>query len=86
MDKRRCNACKTICFNLNFAAEKIKMSILDVPDSLPLKTIENYLKKDIKSILFFYFCRFCFKVHCSLEHPDYIAFIEKIYLLGLIFS
>ena len=53
MDKGRCNACKTMCFNLNFAAQKIKMSILDVPDSLQLKTIEVYLKKDIKSMLFF---------------------------------
>ena len=54
MDKGRCNTCKTMCFNLNFAAQKIKMSILDVPDSLQLKTIEVYLKKDIKSMLFFY--------------------------------
>ena len=77
MDKGRCNACKTICFNLNFVTQKIKMSILDVPGSLQLKTIENYLKKDINSMLFFYFCRFCFKVHCSLDHPNYIAFIKK---------
>ena len=53
MDKG--NARKTICFNLNSAAQKIKISILDVPGSLKLKTIEDYLKKDIKS-MFFYFC------------------------------
>ena len=75
-----------MCFNLNFAAQKIKMSILDVPDSLQLKTIEVYLKKDIKSMLFFYLSWFWFKVHCSLDHPDYITFIKERYLFGLIFS
>ena len=55
MDKGRCNACKTICFNLNFIAQKIKMSILNVPDSIQRKPIEVYLKKGIKKMLFFTF-------------------------------
>ena len=76
MDKGRWNVRKTICFNLNSAAQKIKISILDVPGSLKLKTIEDYLKKDIKS-MFFYFCWFSFKVHCNLDHSDYITVIKN---------
>ena len=42
----------------------------EVPGSVELKTIDDYLKKDIKIMLFFYFCRNCIKIACSLDNPD----------------
>ena len=62
LDKGRCYNCKVICFNINFLAAKVKVG--DVPSTVDIVPIETYLAS-IKSMLFFYFCRGSFKVHCS---------------------
>ena len=73
LEKGRCNNCKIICYNLNVLADKIKIArFRDVPAEVKIKTIEQHLS-DIKSELFFYFCRGCFKVQCLL-------IIQNIYL------
>ena len=72
-EKGRCNNCKIICYNLNVLADKIKIArFRDVPAEVKIKAIEQHLS-DIKSELFFYFCRGCFKVQCLL-------IIQNIYL------
>ena len=77
LQKERCNNCKTICFNLNFLTDKVKLGhYLDVPSTVDIVSIEQYLG-NIKSTLFFYFCRGCFKVQCSLDHPKYVSLIKK---------
>lgn len=40
-----------------------------VPDTVQLKTIDEYLEKDFKSMLFFHFCKNCMNVVCSLDNP-----------------
>ena len=51
-----CNNCKTKCFTLNFIADKVKISqLLDVPDDVQFKTIDNYLKETSKVCCFFIF-------------------------------
>ena len=65
------------CNNLNVLADKIKVArFKDIPAEVKIKTIEKYLP-DIKSELFFYFCRGYFKVQCSLDNPKYISLIKK---------
>ena len=77
LQKGRCNNCRKICFNLNFLAEKVKLGhYFDVPSMVDIAPIKQYLD-NIKSMLFFYFCRGCFKVNCSLDHPKYISLIKK---------
>ena len=77
LQKGRCNNCKTICFNLNFLAKKVKLGhYFDVLSTLDIIPIEQYLD-NIKSMLLFYFCRDCFKVQCSLDHPKYVSLIKK---------
>ena len=77
LQKERCNNCKTICFNLNFLTDKVKLGhYLDVPSTMDIVPIEQYLG-NIKSTLFFYFCRGCFKVQCSLSHTKYVSLIKK---------
>ena len=54
-DRWCCNNCKTYCFTLNVIVDKMKVvSLSDIPKSIQLKTID-YLKKDIRSMLFFTF-------------------------------
>ena len=78
LTKGRCNNCKFICFNINFLADKIKVeSYFGIPSTIEIKPIERYLMMDIKSMLFFYFCRGCFKVRCSPDNPDSISLIKK---------
>ena len=72
LDKERCYNCKAICFNINFLADKVKVGhYFDVPSTVDIVPIETYLT-NIKSMLFFYFCQGCFKVHCS--RPPIICF------------
>ena len=52
---RRCTNCKTKYFTLNFVANKLKLLPESVPDSIKLKSIDQYLKKDINSMLFWHF-------------------------------
>lgn len=51
----RCNNYKIKCFNLNFIADKIKVSSLDVPSGIQLKTIDDNLKKTLKACYFLFF-------------------------------
>ena len=47
----RCSNCKTKCFTLKFIADKVKVLDLSVvPETVQLKTIDDYMKKNIKSI------------------------------------
>ena len=72
------------CNNLNVLVDKIKIArFRDVPAEVKIKTIEKYLS-DIKSELFFYFCRGYFKVQCSLDNPKYISLISLISLKFII--
>ena len=67
---------------LNFLAEKIKVFGLSVvPDSVEIKPIDDYLKKNVKSMLFFHFCKNCRKIACSLSNPDEFDLIrgEKVW-------
>lgn len=77
------NACSNQkIFTLNFLAEKIKVFGLSVvPDSVEIKPIDDYLKKDVKSMLFFHFCKNCMKIACSLNNPDEFDLIrgEKVW-------
>ena len=41
----------------------------DVLDDIKLVKINDYLEKDVKIMLFFYFCLKCMKIHCSLDDP-----------------
>ena len=41
----------------------------DVLDDVKLVKINDYLEKDVKIMLFFYFCLKCMKVHGSLDNP-----------------
>ena len=53
LTKGRCNNCKLVCFDINFLADKIKVeSYFDIPSTIEIKPIEQYLTMDIKSILF----------------------------------
>ena len=59
LDKGRCYNCKVICFNINFLADKGKVGhYSDVPSTVYIVPIETCLA-NIKSMLFFYFCRGC---------------------------
>ena len=64
-----CNNCKTKCFNFNFIADKIKALPETVPSTVEIKTTGKCLERDIKSMLFFHFCKNCMKVVCSLDNP-----------------
>ena len=56
---------KVLCFNISFLADKIKVEhYFDIASTIEMIPIETYLT-NIKSMLFFYFCRKCFKVICS---------------------
>ena len=64
LQKGRCNNCKTFCFTLNCLADTIKLgTISDVPDDVKLVKINDCLEKDVKSMLSFYLCFKCMKVH-----------------------
>ena len=77
LEKGCCNNCKVICFNLNFLVDKIEVErYSDIPSDIEMVPIEQYLM-NMKSMLFFYFCRGCYKVQCSLDNPKYIGLIKK---------
>ena len=77
LEKGCCNNCKVICCNLNFLADKINVGrYIDIPSDIEMVPIEQYLMNK-KSMLFFYFCRGCYKVPCSLDNPKYICLIKK---------
>ena len=79
LTKERCNNCKLICFNINFLVDKIRFeSYFDILSTIEIKPIEQYLMMEVKSMLFFYFCRGYFKVRCSLDNLDSISLIKKI--------
>ena len=67
------------CFTIDCQADKIKLGDKsDVPNEINLRNINDYLEKDMKSMLFFYFCFKCMKVHCSLDnHLESINFRGK---------
>ena len=59
------------CFTLSSLADKIKLDDKsDVPNEVNLRKINDYLEKDQKSMLFFYFSFKCMKVHCNLNNPQ----------------
>ena len=77
LEEGRCNSCKVICFNLNLLEDKIKVGrYIDIPSDIEMVMIEQYLM-NMKSMLFFYFCRGCYKVQCSFDNPKYICLIKK---------
>ena len=77
LEKGRCNNCKMICFNLDFLADKIKAGrYINIPSDIEMVPIEQY-SMNMKSMLFFYFCRGCSKVQCSLDNPKYICLVKK---------
>ena len=41
----------------------------DVPDNFKLVQINDYLEKDVKSMLFSYLCFKCMKIYCSFDNP-----------------
>ena len=69
LERGCCNNYKTKSFNLNFIADKIRVLPETVPSTVEIKTIEEYLERDIKSTLFFHFYKNFIKVVCSLENP-----------------
>ena len=69
-NRGRCTNCKTKCFTLNSVANKHKLMSEWVPESINLKSIKEYLQKDVDSMLFWHFCQSCFKIVCSLNNPD----------------
>ena len=72
LDKGRCYNSKVTYFKINFLADKIKVGhYFDVRLRWAWVPIETYLA-NIKSMLFFYFCRGYFKEHCS--RPPIICF------------
>ena len=74
LEKGRHNNCKVICFNINLLADKIKTGhYFDKPSTVEIIPIEKYLMK--LKVCFFY-CRDCFKVQCSLDHPYFITLIK----------
>ena len=75
-DTGRCTNCITKCFTLNFVADKLKLLPESVPDSIKLKPIDEYLKKDIKSMLFWHFCKNCMKIVCSLDNTEEFEFLK----------
>ena len=57
-------------FHTNCLADKIKLGAMsNVPDNFKLVQINDYLEKDVKSMLFSYFCFKCMKIYCSLDNP-----------------
>ena len=57
-------------FHTNCLADKIKLGAMsNVPDNFKLVQINDYLEKDVKSMLFSYFCFKCMKINCSLDNP-----------------
>ena len=77
LEKGRCNNCKVICYNLNFLADKIKVGkYINIPSDIVMVLIEQYLM-NMKNMLFFNFCRGCYKVQCSLDNPKYTCLIKK---------
>ena len=75
--KGRFNNCKLIFLILISWLIKSKLKDIDIPSTVEIKPIEQYLMMDTKSVQFFYFCRGCFKVRCSLDNPDSISLIKK---------
>ena len=75
-DSGRCTTCNTKFFTLNFVANKLKFLPEFIPDSIKLKPIDEYLKKDIKSMLFWHFCKNCMKIVCSLDNPEEFEFLK----------
>ena len=63
----RHNNCKTRCFIINYHSLKLKMT--HKPNNLDIISLNDYLK-NIKSMLFFSFCKFCKRVKHSLDYPN----------------
>ena len=78
-EKDQCHNCKMFFFTLNCLADKIELgAISDVPDDVQLVKNNDYLEKDVKSMLSFYFCFKYTKAHCSVDNPlDSINFRGK---------
>ena len=47
------------------------MKMTEKAKNIRIISFNDYLK-NIKSMLFFSFCKFCKKVKCSLDNPDYV--------------
>ena len=87
LKKDCCSNCKTFCFSLNLTVEKIKVgAFTQVPSYVQRKKIVDYLEKNVKSMLFFYFYLKCMKEHCSFDNPkEYHEIKGRIFLINLLF-
>ena len=62
---------------LNFKADKVKvLELLVVPETVQLKTIDDYLKRNIKKNALHSFFRNCIKIACSLDSSDEFHLIK----------
>ena len=59
--------CKTRCFIINYNSLKLKM--IEKLRNIKIIFFDDYLK-NIKSMLFFSFCKGCKKVKCCLDNPN----------------
>lgn len=75
-DAGRCTNCKAKCFTQNFLANKLKLLLESVPDSVKLKPMDEYLKKDVEGILLRHFCKHCTRIVCSIDNPDEKEFLK----------
>ena len=81
-NRGRCTNCKTKCFTLNFAVNKLKLMSEWVPENINLKPINEYLKKDVDSMIFWHYCQNCFKIVFSLDNFDEKDFLKSKKIFG----
>ena len=81
-DRGRCTNCKTKCFTLNFVVNKPKLMSEWVSENINLKPINEYLKKDVDSMIFWHYCQNCFKIVCSLDNFDEKDFLKSKKIFG----
>ena len=67
-NKGRCNNCKIRCFIINY--NSLKMKMIKKRKNIEIISLDDYLK-NLKSMLFFSFCKCCKMVKCSLDNPNY---------------
>ena len=82
-DNGRCKNCKTKCFTLKSVVSKCKLLPKSVSISIKLKPINEYLRKDLKSMLFWHFCKNCVKVVGSLNNPEEFEFLKGKRIWGI---
>ena len=62
---------------------KCKLFPESVSNSIKLKSINEYVRKDLKSILFWQFCKNCMKIVCSLNNPEEFEFLKGKKIWGI---